>query len=139
VYGKHIAHKLRGLKGKQNLFAQKLFNDVPFEAEMEASTEDFKAINCGKNREPYYWRSAGAPSGEQLLEMPQDFPYPPPAGPTGTTFLQQPAMVNPCTTRAETPCPGTSGSASLTQFFSNFDVNHSKLVMKQCIISFIVF
>jgi hypothetical protein len=125
VYGRHIAHKLRGLKGKQNVFAQKLINDVLFEEEMEALTEDFKVINCGKNRESYYWRSTGAPSRELLLEMPQGFPYPTPAGPTGTTFFQQPAMVNLWTTRAETPCLGTSGSASLSHFFSNFDVNHS--------------
>jgi hypothetical protein len=37
IYGKHIAHKLRGLKGNQNVFAQKLINDVLFEADMEAS------------------------------------------------------------------------------------------------------
>jgi hypothetical protein len=124
VYGKHIAHKLRGLKGRQNVFAQKPINAVLFEAEIEALTEDFKIINCGKNREPYYWRSTGAPSGEQLLDLSQGFPHPPPAGPTGT-FFQQPATVNACTTRAETPCLGTSGSASLSHFFSNFDVNHS--------------
>nr|CAD7443647.1 unnamed protein product [Timema bartmani] len=100
VYGKHIANKLRGLKGKQNIFAQKLINDVQF-VEMETLTKGFKVLNCGNKREP-------------PLMMSQGFPYCPPPGPTGSTFFQQPAIVNPSATRAETPCPGTSSSANLT-------------------------
>uniref|UniRef100_A0A1B6CRM9 HTH OST-type domain-containing protein n=1 Tax=Clastoptera arizonana TaxID=38151 RepID=A0A1B6CRM9_9HEMI len=42
VYGKHIAHKLRSLKGNQAIFAQKLINDVIFEGELEALTKDYK-------------------------------------------------------------------------------------------------
>uniref|UniRef100_A0A182N428 MADF domain-containing protein n=1 Tax=Anopheles dirus TaxID=7168 RepID=A0A182N428_9DIPT len=34
VYGKHISHKLRSLSQHQNTMAQKLINDVLFEAEM---------------------------------------------------------------------------------------------------------
>ncbi|XP_053667469.1 uncharacterized protein LOC128717820 [Anopheles marshallii] len=34
VYGKHVAHKLRSLSEQQNTFAQKLINDIIFEAEM---------------------------------------------------------------------------------------------------------
>ncbi len=42
VYGKHVAHKLRGLKGDQVTFAQKLMNDVLFEAELGMLTRDYQ-------------------------------------------------------------------------------------------------
>jgi hypothetical protein len=58
---------------------------------MEDLTKDFKIINCRKYREPYYWRSTGAPSAEQLLEMPQGFPYPPLEP---RFFFQQPAKIH---------------------------------------------
>ncbi|KAF2889324.1 hypothetical protein ILUMI_16849 [Ignelater luminosus] len=45
VFGKHIAHKLRGLKGQQNVFAQTLINDVLLEAEMKNLMQDFKLRN----------------------------------------------------------------------------------------------
>lgn len=48
VFGKHIAFKLRSLTERQNMFAQKLINDVIFEAQMETLTKDFKIINCAK-------------------------------------------------------------------------------------------
>ncbi|KAB7499845.1 hypothetical protein Anas_12981, partial [Armadillidium nasatum] len=53
VFGKHIAHKLRRLKDHQNILAQKLINDVLFEAEMEALTNDFKVLNCKEYRGPF--------------------------------------------------------------------------------------
>lgn len=126
VYGKHIAHKLRALQGNQHVFAQKLINDVLFEADMEALTRDFKVINCGTRGEPYHWRSTGAPSGDLLQDMPQCFPLPPTAGPSGTTSFQQRGMLNP-RTRVENPCPGTSDSGILSHFYYNFDVHHSSL------------
>jgi hypothetical protein len=46
VYGKHVAYKLRGLKGNQTVFTRTLINGVLFEADMEALTRDFKVINC---------------------------------------------------------------------------------------------
>uniref|UniRef100_A0A182NRF2 MADF domain-containing protein n=1 Tax=Anopheles dirus TaxID=7168 RepID=A0A182NRF2_9DIPT len=38
VYGKHIANKLRTVSALQNKFAQKLINDIVFEAEMGSLT-----------------------------------------------------------------------------------------------------
>uniref|UniRef100_A0A182K1Y8 MADF domain-containing protein n=1 Tax=Anopheles christyi TaxID=43041 RepID=A0A182K1Y8_9DIPT len=40
VYGKHVANKLRSLNDMQNKFAQKLINDIIFEAEMGSLTRD---------------------------------------------------------------------------------------------------
>ena len=38
VFGKHIANKIRSVNRQQNIFAQKLINDVLFEAEMDTLT-----------------------------------------------------------------------------------------------------
>lgn len=46
VFGKYVAHKLRGLKGNQQIFARKLINDVIYEGELESLTKDFKVMNC---------------------------------------------------------------------------------------------
>ncbi|XP_040160069.1 uncharacterized protein LOC120898366 [Anopheles arabiensis] len=40
VYGKHVANKLRSLNELQNKFAQKLINDIIFEAEMGSLSRD---------------------------------------------------------------------------------------------------
>ncbi|KAL1490302.1 hypothetical protein ABEB36_013018 [Hypothenemus hampei] len=47
IFGQHVANKLRTLCKEQNIFAQKLINDVLFEAEMESLTR-----NCRVLREP---------------------------------------------------------------------------------------
>ncbi|KAL7634867.1 UNVERIFIED_CONTAM: hypothetical protein RMT77_015244 [Armadillidium vulgare] len=46
IYGKHIANKLRALQGYQRTLAEKLINDVLFEAEMGTLTRDFRIVNC---------------------------------------------------------------------------------------------
>ena len=51
VFGKHIANKLRSVNRQQNIFAQKLINNVLFEAEMDTLTRSFKVVDLG---EPQY-------------------------------------------------------------------------------------
>ncbi|XP_039279737.1 uncharacterized protein LOC111050341 [Nilaparvata lugens] len=56
-FARHIANKLRGLEKKQNIFAQKLINDVVFEAEMESLTRDSKLVYlCVPNCWPSSYR-----------------------------------------------------------------------------------
>lgn len=66
VFGKHIANKLRGISKIQNIFAQKLINDIIFEAELEALTKDYKVLNC---------RADDAPSNQQSCQKQTDFDY----------------------------------------------------------------
>ncbi|KAL1516305.1 hypothetical protein ABEB36_000224 [Hypothenemus hampei] len=47
VFGTHVANKLRSINKAQNMFAQKLINDVLFDAEMEALNRNFKVIDVG--------------------------------------------------------------------------------------------
>lgn len=60
VFGKYVAHKLRGLKGNQQIFARKLINDIIFEGELESLTKDFKVMNCASVSTPQnYYNSSG--------------------------------------------------------------------------------
>ncbi|KAL1488110.1 hypothetical protein ABEB36_015068 [Hypothenemus hampei] len=63
IFGQHVANKLRTLCKEQNIFAQKLINDVLFEAEMESLTR-----NCRVLREPQNF--TGGP-GRQQNSWPQ--------------------------------------------------------------------
>uniref|UniRef100_A0A182RXR4 MADF domain-containing protein n=1 Tax=Anopheles funestus TaxID=62324 RepID=A0A182RXR4_ANOFN len=49
VYGKHVAHKLRSLTDQQNKFAQKLINDIIFEAEMGSLTRHCTLVGMESN------------------------------------------------------------------------------------------
>lgn len=62
AYGKYIAHKLRDLRGNQQIFARKLINDVIFEAELQVLTKDCEIVNC-------------APSSEGQSSIEYNFPY----------------------------------------------------------------
>lgn len=46
ISGKYVAHKLRTLKGYQQIFARKLISDVIYEGELESLTKHFKVMNC---------------------------------------------------------------------------------------------
>lgn len=48
IFGEHVANKLRTLTVEQNIFAQKLINDVLFEGEMESLTRNFRILDTGK-------------------------------------------------------------------------------------------
>lgn len=45
VFGKHVAHKLRGVASSQNIIAQKLISEILFEAELGALNRQFKIID----------------------------------------------------------------------------------------------
>uniref|UniRef100_A0A182W0U3 MADF domain-containing protein n=1 Tax=Anopheles minimus TaxID=112268 RepID=A0A182W0U3_9DIPT len=49
VYGKHVAHKLRSLGEQQNKFAQKLINDIIFEAEMGSLSRSSTLVGMDGN------------------------------------------------------------------------------------------
>ncbi|XP_050086611.1 uncharacterized protein LOC126571824 [Anopheles aquasalis] len=45
TFGKHVAHKLRGISSEQNAIAQKLICDILFEAECATLTRNFKVVD----------------------------------------------------------------------------------------------
>lgn len=53
VFGKHMAYKLRTREARQNVFVQKLINDVLFEEEMESLITDFKVMDIVRNQDFY--------------------------------------------------------------------------------------
>lgn len=48
TFAKHVANKLRALTGQQNMFAQKMINDVLFEAEMESLSRYSRVVDMGQ-------------------------------------------------------------------------------------------
>lgn len=144
VFGKHVANKLRSVSKQQNMIAQKLINDVLFEADMESLTRTFKVLDVGQSQSsfrpsnvfrvtapnpssPYY--SAQQPlesyyqkdSGQQTqINRPnqQNISY---------ETIQQSQSVPPVNqqnqnTGAKWSTSGTENS-SLIEYYSNFDVD----------------
>lgn len=133
VFGKYIAHKLRVLKGNQQIFARKLINDVIYEGELESLTKDFKVMNCGNSAslDNQFARPQNFHHGQYATPSYGTFGFPQSYPQQTTPILQNytdaspplTTLVHPNSANAKESNPNQSGVHSETgiaEYFSNF-------------------